>query len=82
MLFLLYVDYVGGVNMSIRTANKLPQAYPLLVLEQKLRFWLLIRSCCNVDYFSQVPCLYQSVYLGLNKLVKYSPLYLVTYGAC
>jgi hypothetical protein len=29
--------YVGSINMSIMTANKLPQAYPLLILEQKLR---------------------------------------------
>jgi hypothetical protein len=29
--------YVGGINLSITTTNKLPQAYPLFVLEQKLR---------------------------------------------
>ena len=81
MLFLLYMECVGRINLSIRTANKLPQAYPLLVLEQKLRFWLLIRSCFYADYFSQVPCLYQSVYHDSNKLAKHSPLYLVTYGA-
>ena len=75
------MEYVGGVNLSIRTVNKLPQAYPLLVPEQKLRFWLLIRSCFYADYFSQVPCLYQSVYYDLNKLVKHSPLYLGAYGA-
>jgi hypothetical protein len=28
---------VGGINVSITTAKKLPQAYPLLILEQKLR---------------------------------------------
>jgi hypothetical protein len=30
-------SYVGGINLSIRTTNKLLQAYSLLVLEQKLR---------------------------------------------
>jgi hypothetical protein len=47
--------YVGGINLSIRTANKLPQVYPLLVLERKLRRWLLIRSCYNADYISNMP---------------------------
>jgi hypothetical protein len=36
--------------LLIMTANKLPQAYPLLVLKQKLRHWLLIRSCYNANY--------------------------------
>jgi len=49
--------YVGGKNLSLTTSNKLPQAYPLLVLEQKLRCWLLIRSCYYADYISKVPCL-------------------------
>ena len=44
MLFFLCMDYVGGVNMSLRTANKIPQAYPLLVLEQEAK----IRSCYNI----------------------------------
>jgi hypothetical protein len=47
-------NYVGGINVSITTTNKLPQAYPLLVLEQKLRHWLLIRSCNYADYISNM----------------------------
>jgi hypothetical protein len=49
--------YVGGISMSITITNKIPQVYPLLVLEQKLRRWLLIRSCYYVDYISKMPCL-------------------------
>jgi hypothetical protein len=49
--------YVGGINVSITIANKIPQAYPLLVREEKLRRWLLIRSCYYADYISMMPCL-------------------------
>jgi hypothetical protein len=49
--------YVGGINVSITTTNKIPQAYPLLILEQKLRRWMLIRSCYYADYISKMPCL-------------------------
>jgi len=45
------------INVSITTANKIPQAYPLLVLKQKLRRWLLIRSCYYANYISKMPCL-------------------------
>jgi hypothetical protein len=48
-------NYVGSLNVLITTSNKLPQAYPLLVLEQKLRRWLLIRSFYYADYNSNMP---------------------------
>jgi hypothetical protein len=52
--FPLFWNYFGGIDVSITIANKLPQAYPFLVLEQKLRCWLLIRSCYNADYISNM----------------------------
>jgi hypothetical protein len=52
-LFVLFGDQIW----SIRIANKIPPSLALARLEQELRHWLLIRSCCNVNYNSKVPSL-------------------------
>jgi hypothetical protein len=49
-------------------ANKLPQAYHLFVLEQKLRHWLLIRSCYYTGYISNMPSLNKVFHRNLNEL--------------
>lgn len=54
MLFFLCMDYVGGVNMSLRTANKLPQAYPLLVLEQEAKILVVDQELLQYFHFYPV----------------------------
>jgi len=54
MLFFLCMDYVGGVNMSLRTANKLTQAYPLLVLEQEAKILVVDQELLQYFHFYPV----------------------------
>jgi len=51
MLFFLCMDYVGGGNMSLRTANKLPQTYPLLVLEQEAKILVVDKELLQYFHF-------------------------------
>jgi len=48
------MDYVGGVNMSLRTANKLPQGYPLLVLEQEAKILVVDQELLQYFHFYPV----------------------------